>query len=298
MKNLLSFVMFCATILIISSIIYITPVNLSSAAEVICPPPPAGVALKSKQPRLYCKSAVLYDNKTSQKLYGRHEYDVRPIASITKLLSALTLLDFNVNWNDTMLMTREDARNSSRSRLRAGDKYLVKDLFHASMMCSDNRATRTLARSTGLTIDSFVVIMNKKADELGLLTMNVEEPTGLSEKNVASAEDCARLINIATSNPTLKKVMRRRVYRFKSLKRKRNHQIVNTNRLLKSRWYVYGGKTGYIYESGWCLTAKVSDYNGNDLTVVVLGASSKSSRFTQASKLLRWAFKELEKLEG
>ena len=120
-------------------------------------------------PKLFCEAAFLQDNSTSEKLYGKDEYNVRPIASITKLITALTFLDFKVDWDKTIEMDTADANNSSRSPLRAGDVYRVRDLFHCSLMSSDNRATRALARSTGVSIDSFIVMMNRKVDSLGLV---------------------------------------------------------------------------------------------------------------------------------
>jgi D-alanyl-D-alanine carboxypeptidase len=281
------------TLGLVTGFFLVEPANLAVPPGLEGPPLPPATELQRRPPRVYCHSALLIDNETGEKLYGHNEYRVRPIASITKLLTALTFLDFDVDWNREIQITRSDAINSSKSRLRTGDIFAVRDLFYAALMSSDNRAARALCRAAGLERDSFVVCMNQKARELGLLTMHVTEPTGLSELNVASAADCASLVNIAAANPEIKKAMRMRSYRFTSLKYKRKHRMVNTNRLLVSRWYVQGGKTGYISESGWCVAVRVKDWHGIDLTAVILGAGSKSSRFTQASKLFRWAFREL-----
>jgi D-alanyl-D-alanine endopeptidase (penicillin-binding protein 7) len=291
-------VVLLATLIAVTCFCLVQPANLSTPPGLEGPPLPPPLELGSKVPRVYCQAAILIDNGSGQTLYGRNEYCVRPIASITKLLTALTFLDFQVDWDSVVVMTRADAHRSSRSRLRAGDGFRVRDLFHAALLSSDNRAARALSRSTGLEMDSFVVCMNNKARELGLLTMKVVEPTGLSEKNVASAVDCAALVNAAAKAPAIKKAMRTRVYDFTSIKRKRKHRLVNTNRLLLSRWFVEGGKTGYIYESGWCVAVRASDWHNKDLTAVVLGASSKTSRFTQASKLFRWGFRKLRELEA
>ncbi len=274
-----------------------SPANLAICNGFIGPPAPPKVILADRAPLLACESAYLFDNDSRIKLFGKDEYDIRPIASITKLLTALTFLDFNVEWNKTVEMTMEDVENSSRSVLRAGHTYRVEDLIHASLMGSDNRATRALARSTGLPMDSFVVRMNKKAVELGLLTLSVEEPTGLSERNVASAADVARLMNAAANNNTIGSILQMRSYSFSSVNRKRQYTFGNTNRLLSGRWDVEGGKTGYIDESGWCFVARVNDRHGHDLTAVVLGANSNTQRFRQAQKLFDWAFGQLDKRE-
>lgn len=289
---------FCLSLVWCLSICMVERANLAALPGLEGPPLPPCPEMQRKAPRVYCRSAVLLDNETGHYLYSRNPYQVRPIASITKLLTTLTWLDFKVDFDSSIEMTVSDVRNSSKSHLRAGDRYKIKDLLYATLMSSDNRAARALARSTGLSIEEFADSMNAKAYRLGLLTMHVIEPTGLSEQNVATAADCARLLNIAAETPVLKKVMKTRRYQFTSLKRKRQHVLGNTNRLLLSRWYVEGGKTGYIFESGWCVAVRVTDWHHHDLTAVVLGANSKSSRFTQATKLFRWAFRELREQKG
>lgn len=268
--------------------------DLSVSVGMIGPVKPfTPVVLDRDIPLLSCESAYLFDNLTRTKLYGKDEYEVRPIASITKLLTALTFLDFNVDWNKTIEMTDEDVLNSSRSYLRAGHVYRVGDMLHASLMGSDNRATRVIARSTGLSIDSFAVIMNKKAAQLGLLSIHVIEPTGLSELNVASAADVARLLNAAAANTTISSIMQKTTYSFTSVNRHRFYTFGNTNKLLHGQWDVEGGKTGYIDEAGWCFVTRVNDRQGHDLTAVVLGANSNGQRFRQTQKLLNWAFTQL-----
>lgn len=291
LRRLLAFFgIFWLTLAIFTS----TPANLAICNGYMGPPAPPKVILETKAPLLYCESAYLFDNASKVKLYGKDEYDIRPIASITKLLTALTFLKFKVDWDKTIEMTMEDVENSSRSVLRAGHTYRVEDLFHASLMGSDNRATRALARSTGVPMDSFVVCMNKTANDLGLMTLSVEEPTGLSEQNVASAADVARLMNAAANNRTIGSTLQMKSYTFSSVNRKRQYTFGNTNRLLSGRWDVEGGKTGYIDEAGWCFVARVNDRNGHDLTAVVLGANSNTQRFRQTQKLFDWAFEQLD----
>lgn len=261
------------------------------------PPTPIFHVLGVKPPKLFCEAAFLQDNSTMEKLYGKEEYNVRPIASITKLITALTFLDFGVDWDKTIEMDTTDSNNSSRSPLRAGDVYKVRDLFHSSLMASDNRATRALARSTGVPMDSFVARMNHKVDSLGLYSIKVEEVTGLSENNVASAYDLARLVNIATANPTIQAALLTKQYTFISEKRKRLITVGNTDRLLFSEWNIQGGKTGYIGESGYCFAVRLSDEKGRDLTGVVLGARSNGRRFRETTKLFQWAFSALDKLQ-
>ncbi len=279
------------------TIFWPTPATQSMTKETYGPPAPRFHTLAVPPPKLMCEAAFLQDNSTSEKLYGKDEYNVRSIASITKLITALTFLDFKVDWDKTIEMDTSDANNSSRSQLRAGDIYRVGDLFHCSLMSSDNRATRAIVRSTGVSTDSFIVRMNRKVDSLGLYSIKVDEVTGLSENNVASAYDIARLVNIASTNPTIQSVLCTKEYTFISERRHRLYTLGNTNRLLSSTWKIEGGKTGYIGESGYCFAVRVADDKGHDLTGVVLGAHSNSRRFREAKKLFQWAFTALEKVQ-
>ena len=279
------------------TIFWPTPATQTLNKEYYGPPAPIFHTLDITPPKLFCEAAFLQDNSTSEKLYGKDEYNVRPIASITKLITALTFLDFKVDWDKTIEMDTADANNSSHSPLRAGDVYRVRDLFHCSLMSSDNRATRALARSTGVSTDSFVVMMNRKVDSLGLFSIKVDEVTGLSENNVASAYDLARLVNIASANPTIQTALLTKQYSFISEKRKRLITLGNTDRLLFSEWNVQGGKTGYIGESGYCFAVRVANDKGHDLTGVVMGARSNSRRFKEATKLFQWAFNALDKVQ-
>jgi D-alanyl-D-alanine endopeptidase (penicillin-binding protein 7) len=280
------------------TIFWPTPARQTLSKEYYGPPAPIFHTLNITPPKILCEAAFLQDNSTSEKLYGKDEYNVRPIASITKLITALTFLDFGVNWDQTIEMDTSDANNSSRSSLRAGDVYRVRDLFHCSLMSSDNRATRALARSTGVSTDSFVVLMNRKIDNLALFSVKVDEVTGLSENNVGSAYDIARLVNIASANATIQTTLCTKEYSFISEKRKRLITLGNTNRLLSGSWRIEGGKTGYIGESGYCFAVRVADEKGHDLTGVVLGARSNSRRFKEVTKLLQWAFTALDKVQA
>lgn len=281
-----------------AAIFWPTPATQTTTTEFYGPPAPIAYALGLKPPKLLCEAAFLQDNSTSEKLYGKDEYNVRPIASITKLITALTFLDLEIDWDKTIEMDTSDANNSSRSPLRAGDVYRVRDLFYCSLMSSDNRATRALTRSTGVSVDSFVALMNHKVDSLGLFSIQVDEVTGLSENNVGSAYDLARLVNIASTNPTIQTALLTKQYSFISEKRKRLITLGNTDRLLFSDWNVQGGKTGYIGESGYCFAVRVANDKGHDLTGVVLGARSNSRRFKEATKLFQWAFSALEKVQA
>lgn len=242
------------------------------------------------RPRLYAQAACVVDFKSSSVLYSHHGEDVRPIASITKLLTALVYLDAGGTFDQEIQITPEDAKGAGKSILWKNHRFKARDVFYTALLSSDNRAARGLARSTTLTPEQFIERMNEKARQIGCLTLSVEEPTGLSEQNVASAVDVARLLSAALANPAIRKVCQTYRHQFMALNSKKLYRIHNTNRMLLSKYSVAGGKTGYIEESGWCL-ANMIDTEAGPIAAVVLGTGSNSSRFTQVRRLTDWGLK-------
>lgn len=251
----------------------------------------------SKSPRVRCRSAVVIDNCTNEILYQKNSEKVVPVASISKLITAMVLIDLDLDWAGVVQISRADANHSARSHLKMGEIFYSSDLFYVMLISSDNRAARALARSTGLSHEQFAALMNKKAKSLGMYNTVMYEPTGLDERNVSTAMDCARLINATLSVKLIAIASRTERYSFRSLNHKRWRHIVNTNRLLKSRWKVRGGKTGYISESGYCFVTRLRDSNNHDITVVVLGAPGPSRRFSVARTLADWAFRNLDRFD-
>jgi len=240
-------------------------------------------------PRLHVKAAYVVDEATGRVLFQKNPEQVMPIASLTKLVTAMVLLDTEPDWERTVEVLPEDVKNSSRSHIRAREEITIRDLIHASIMSSDNVATKTLARTCGLTSDEFVRRMNAKAVSLGLTGTRFVEPTGLSEQNVATAEGVALLLNAAVSNPIVSAIMQKQSYSFVS--NRKTHNLVNTNRLLRSKWRITGGKTGFINEAGYCLVTSVETPTGAAVTAVVLGAPSNALRFAEARRILDWTFR-------
>lgn len=251
----------------------------------------------SGRPYLNCRAAVVIDNETREILYSKRADTPRPIASITKLMSALVLCELDFDWTRVIQVTKEDARNSSRSRLKVGEKLYASDLFYIALICSDNRAMRAVVRESGLSHDGFIQRMNEKARELGMYDSDFYEVTGLDERNVSTAKDCARLLHAALDEDLIANALTTYRYKYRSLNHKRRRNIVNSNRLLLSKWKVAGGKTGYIVESGYCLATRMSDEDGHDITVVILGAPFNGTRFAVARKISYWAFRNLSRLD-
>jgi len=157
-------------------------------------------------------------------------------------------------------------------------------------MSSSNRATKALARASGLSFPEFVGRMNRKAGELGLTSTFFSEPTGLSQKNTSTALDCARLLYFALQDSIIASVSGKATYHFVSLDPSRNvHRLRSVNGLLFDSLKVRGTKSGYNGASGWCLGTMVEGQDGEQMVAVVLGAPDKSSRFKDVRSIMEWS---------
>jgi len=237
------------------------------------------------------RSALVIDNSSGVWIYEKTPQQVQPIASLTKLLTAMVYLDAKAKLDSVVHITNIDCFESSRSSLRRGEGYRAIDLLYIALMASDNRAARALATASGLTREVFVQRMNEKARSLGMMYTEIFEATGLDERNVSSAADIALLVNAAVRYPLIKRISSTREYQVRPQNRKRTKRFVNTNRFVQSQWDVLAGKTGYILESSYCLATVLRNGQGKELTVVVLGAPTNGSRFRAVRKLADYGFK-------
>ncbi len=242
------------------------------------------------RPRLRAQAACVVDCNSGKVLYGLNSLEPRPIASLVKLLTAMVYLESGGDLDATIEITPEDAKNAGKSILWKGHKFKARDVLYAALMSSENRAARALARSTPYTQEQFIERMQQRAIELGCTTLRVVEPTGLSEKNVASPQDVARLLAAALSNKTISEICRTYRHQFKALNSRKVYRLTNSNRLLVSKYKMLGGKTGYIVEAGWCVAA-MNDTKDGPLITVIMGSQSNNVRFTQARKLIEWAIR-------
>lgn len=239
-----------------------------------------------RRPRVRAAAAILYNPRTDEVLWDRRGLDQRPIASITKVMTALVLLDQEPDLRRDVVVSRRDVRRASTTYLRRGERVTLEALLHLALIASDNVAARILARASGWGTRRFVEQMNRKAAALGLEGTRFVEPSGLDERNVSTPYDVARLIAAASEVPAVSRIMRKRTHRVRTDRRGVN--IRNTNRLLRSRHVIQGGKTGYINEAGFCLTALFELPGADPIALVVLGAGSNAGRFTEARRLIDW----------
>jgi D-alanyl-D-alanine endopeptidase (penicillin-binding protein 7) len=206
----------------------------------------------------------------------------------------MVVLDKGVDLDSIVKITRQDAHRARRSGLRVGYALTLRDLLHASLMNSDNRATRALARATSGTVEEFVTEMNLKVKRLGLDKTVFYDPTGLDARNVSTAHEVALILHYVYDYELIAQITARKKYRAKIQNRKNTYRrFINTNRLVLSPYKVLAGKTGYIIASDYCLVTLVENKKGERLTAVVLGVPGDKLRFREARRLIRWGFRSL-----
>lgn len=239
-------------------------------------------------------AAVVFDSRSGSYLYSHNGALARPIASLTKLVTALTWLDLESDREKTCAVEAADQREGSRVYLVPGDRPSVQDLLYFSLVGSANTETVALARSTGLGADEFAGLMNSKIRELGLAG-SFSEPTGLSAANTMTAEGLAQVVNLAMDKDLVKQAVTAEEYVW-TRPDGRSIKVNTTDILLREAddsLELIGGKTGYTPEAGYCFAGKfVSE--GRQVVVVVLGARDHYERFTEAKRLARWAFESYQ----
>ena len=205
-------------------------------------------------------------------------------------MTAIVFLEGNPPLDSVVMVTREDARGAGRSRsqMGIGESFKLLDILYASLMASDNRVTRTLARASGLSMDNFVLRMNEKARELGLDSTTFVEVTGLDAGTRSTATDIAQLLSAALENYWVAHITATDQYTFHSVNKRRRHILLNTNRLARAGWEVEGGKTGFIAASGYCLATIMKDREDHEILAVLLGAPTNSRRFSETIYIIDW----------
>jgi len=240
----------------------------------------------SSGPKIRSKSAILVDLDTGNVIAKKDEDKVRPIASLTKLATAMVFLRTAPDLFKVETVTREDKSGAGRSRLYVGEKLTLYDLFHLALVSSDNVAARILARTTGFTGAEFVDKMNELAYELNLTHTHFADPTGLNPDNKSTASDIAVIFKAALENERISEAIKKKNHTYKAINSDRQFVAYNTNRLLYGREDILGGKTGYIRDSGYCLALGVETDDGRRLGAVLLGAPSNNYRYRDAYRLL------------
>lgn len=252
--------------------------------------PTSEPVVQAPPPRVRSSSAFVMDAKTGQMLYEKNPDSVRPIASITKLMTGLLVLEAQIPFSQEVTIVSEDATAGARLAVAPGETVKVKNLFFSTLTGSANNAALALARATGMPRKVFVERMNSRARELGLTHTVFLDPSGLDPKNVSTAREVAMLSRAALQPLPMLQATTAKTYGFTTVNSKKTHHFKNTNALVTSPLYVTGGKTGFLDEAGYTLTLRAKDReSGREVIVVVLGADSSKQRFDETQSLAEWA---------
>jgi len=236
-------------------------------------------------PEVKSRSVLLAQNN---KIVWSASSQVRlPIASLTKVMTAIVFLESNPDLTQEVTVERSDVYAASTTYLRRNERITLGNLLHLTLIASDNAAARALARLSPGGTELFIERMNQKAVELGLQSTSFTDPSGLKAENISSAYDLSRLISFAAADQRIAPIMRTAEYKVSTSRR--TITIHNTNRLVTGGEVdVVGGKTGFITKAGYCLATLLRLPQGNQVAVVVLGANSNTGRFWETRHIFNW----------
>ncbi|MEO8935868.1 MAG: serine hydrolase [Burkholderiaceae bacterium] len=232
--------------------------------------------------------ALVMEEGTHDVLFSRNSKVALPIASITKLMTSLVVLDSHPAMDEMITVTSDDldTEKFSSSRLAVGTTLSRRDMMHLALMSSENRAAHALARNYPGGLDAAIAAMNAKSRALGMVSAEFHDPTGLSSRNVASAEDLFKLVNAASNNATIREFSTDPNYSLPV--GKRVMAFHNTNSLVANpSWDIIVQKTGYISEAGKCLVMKAV-IEGRSVVIVLLDSFGKFTRLGDANRIRQW----------
>ena len=253
---------------------------------------------KDGEPILGSSSVLVLDPNTGQTLYAKNADQVAPIASITKLMTAMVVIDAKLDLEEAIEITTEDIdllKNTS-SRLPLGTHFRRDDLLRLALMASDNRAASALGRNYPGGLTAFVAAMNAKAKGLGATPTHYVDSSGLSPGNVSSPQDLGKLVAAASKYPLIRDYSTTRAVEVTMPDSKRKVAFNNTNALVRaSDWQIGLSKTGYIAEAGKCLEMQAMIAN-QPIVIVLLDSWGRLTRIGDANRIRKWLEKNPSKL--
>jgi D-alanyl-D-alanine endopeptidase (penicillin-binding protein 7) len=233
-------------------------------------------------------AALVLDQDTKEVLYSKNPEAVLPIASLSKLMTALVISEAHQSLDEELTITSDDidTEKNTRSRLKPGTELSRGVMLHLALMASENRAANALGRNYPGGLTAFVAAMNAKAKELGMNDTHYVEPTGLSSQNKSSARDLAVLVNAAHQVPLLREYSTTSSLDVEL--GRRQVQFHTTDRLVANpTWDIGLQKTGFINEAGQCLVMQ-AQMAGRKLIMVLLDSTGKYSRIADAERIRKW----------
>ena len=237
---------------------------------------------------LHSSSVLVLDQVSGSILYEKNSHAVLPIASITKLMTAMVSLDAQPNLSEVMTISEEDVDTlkGTRSRLKVGTQLSREEMLRLALMSSENRAASALGRYYPGGRPAFVAAMNRKAQSLGLVDTHFEDSTGLTSANVSSARDLVKMVAAAHQYPLIREFSTTTGYDV--IVDGRVQSFHNTNALVSnSAWDIGLSKTGFINEAGKCLVMQAW-FNQKPMIIVLLDSWGKMTRIGDANRIKKW----------
>ncbi|MGL4795004.1 MAG: D-alanyl-D-alanine endopeptidase, partial [Aeromonas jandaei] len=246
-------------------------------------PSPAKLDVRSE-------SALVVDVNSGKTLYQKNANKARPIASLTKLMTALVVLEARQNLDQIITVDKDDIDRvkHTHSRIRMGTKVTRRDALHLALMSSENRMASALGRHYPGGRSAFVRAMNNKARQLGMRNTHFYDPTGLSTRNVATAQDLAKLVAAAYRQPLIRQFTQDENREMRFSTPAYSLMFNNTNPLVKNPdWDVRLSKTGFTDEAGRCLVMRAKPDN-RELAIVLLNSVGKRTPVGDANRIRKW----------
>lgn len=236
------------------------------------------------------QAALVFNAQNAHVIYDKNADKVMPIASITKLMTAMVTLDARLSPNEKITITHADVDKlkHSSSRLPVGSSYSRNELLRLALMSSENRAAAALARTYPGGTKAFVDAMNQKAKKIGMANSRFVDSTGLNSNNVATARDLAKLVSSSNSYSAIREFSTTSQHSVSPGNKRAQLQYVNSNSLVRNQgWDIGVSKTGYLSDAGRCLVmqAKIS---GQPVVIVLLNSWGKNTRIGDANRVKKW----------
>ena len=248
------------------------------------------VVLDARKLKLASANVLVLDASANTPIYAKSADDVTPIASLTKLMTAVVALDGGQSMDEAIAIDMDDFDylKGSHSRLRIGATLPRREMLRLALMASENRAASTLARHYPGGLPAFIAAMNAKALLLGMTRTHYSDPTGLSAENVSTANDLALLVNAAAQYSVIREFSTTQSYFVEVQPMGQVLGFNNTNALVKSAdWDIQVSKTGFIREAGKCLVM-MATISSKPVVIVLLDSLGRYTRITDAMRIKYW----------
>lgn len=250
--------------------------------------------------RLKASNVLVVDQETGEVLFSKNPDEIVPIASITKLMTAMVTLDADLDMNEKITITWGDVKwlKKTRSRLKPGTTLPRSEILRLALMSSDNRAAHALSRTYPAGFDAFIAAMNEKAQELGMVNTTFYDPTGLTPKNTSTANDLVKMVAAAYGYDEIREFSTTERYTLilSNKRHARATRFLNSNALIHThQWRIGLSKTGYITDAGRCVVMQAQISN-RPVIIILLDSLTKKTRVKDANALKVWLQNILERI--